>query len=279
MPDHLPILAGLALAGWAYGRGTRRLWSRTRAPHPWRVAAFACGLAAVALVLVTPLDHAARERLWAHMVQHEVLVVVAAPLLVLGNPLPAILWALPSRYRSALGPAWRRLSRSHARPEGWARWTVAALAVHTATMWAWHAPAPHQAALRSEWLHSLQHATFLGTALFFWWAMVGARRRSLYGGAVLANFGAAIQGVALGAFMTLAARVWYPLYEARAHGGMSGLEDQQVAGVIMWGPAGAAYLLAAVILFLAWLGDDDADEVRAGPDDRPYRLAAKAPVA
>lgn len=278
MPEHLPVLAGVALVGWAYARGTRRLWARTRAPHAWRAAAFTAGLAAVVLVLVTPLDHAAGERLWAHMVQHEVLVVVAAPLLTLGNPLPAILWALPSRYRVALGPAWRRLSRSHARPEGWARWTIAALAVHTATMWAWHVPAPHQAALRSEGLHALQHATFLGTALFFWWAMVGARRRSLYGGAVLANFGAAIQGVALGAFMTLAAQPWYPLYGARAHGGMSPLEDQQLAGVIMWGPAGAAYLLAAVILFGAWLGEDDAAELRPAPTDPPSPLAAKVPI-
>ena len=271
-------MVGVAVMGWAYARGARRLWARTRAPHPWRAAAFAAGLAAVVLVLVTPLDHVASERLWAHMVQHEVLVVVAAPLLILGNPLPVLLWALPSRYRAALGPAWRRLSRSHARPEGWARWMAAALVLQTVTTWAWHAPAPPQAALRSEALHAVQHATFLGTALFFWWAMVGARRRSLYGGAVLANFGAAIQGVALGAFMTLAARVWYPLYGARAHGGLSPLEDQQVAGVIMWGPGGAAYLLAAVILFGAWLGSDDAEEACPAPGDPPYRLAAKVPI-
>lgn len=277
MPEHLPVLAAVALSGWAYARGTRRLWARTGVTHPWRAAAFAAGLAAVLMVLVTPLDAAGHERLWAHMVQHEVLVAVAAPLLILANPLPSILWALSPAVRASVAPWWRRLSRSHARPRGWARWAAAALVLQTVAFWAWHAPDLYEAALHSHLLHALQHASFLVTALFFWWAVLGARRRSLYGGGVLVNFFAALQGVALGAFMTLSGRVWYPTYAAYEGGGFTPLEDQQVAGVIMWGPAGAAYLLAAILLFGAWLGGSDyeADEA-VGREQGPSRVAAGA---
>ena len=275
MPEHLPVLAAVVLAGWAYARGTRRLWARTGVTHPWRAAAFSVGLAAVLLVLVTPLDQAGHERLWAHMVQHEVLVAVAAPLLILANPLPSMLWALSPATRAAVAPWWRRLSRNHASPRGWARWAAAALVLQTVAFWGWHAPDLYEAALRSDLLHALQHASFLGTALFFWWAVLGARRRSLYGGGVLVNFFAALQGVALGAFMTLSGRVWYPTYATFEGGGFTPLEDQQVAGVIMWGPAGAVYLLAAVLLFGAWLGgsDDEAGEA-VGREQGPSRVAA-----
>lgn len=274
MLDHLPVLVAVVGAGWAYARGTRRLWARTGVAHPWRAVAFAAGLAALLLVLVTPLDEAGEERLWAHMVQHEVLVAVAAPLLILANPLPSLLWALSPQLRTSVAPWWRRLSRSHARPRGWAAWAVTALVLQTLAMWGWHAPDLYEAALHSELLHVLQHASFLGTGLFFWWAVLGARRRSLYGGGVLVNFFAALQGVALGAFMTLAGRVWYPTYAATEGGSLTALEDQQVAGVIMWGPAGAAYLLAAVLLFGAWLGgsDDEPDERGLRPEPKPQRV-------
>jgi putative membrane protein len=255
--DHLPVVAITGVLGWAYLRGTRRVRSRTGKPHPWQAVAFFTALAALLLVLVTPIEHLAQERLWAHMVQHVILVGVVAPLAVLANPVPPLLWALPAGARRGASPLWRRVSRSHSRPEGWVAWAVVAIGVHAVSMWAWHAPAPYQAALRSEWLHSLQHATFLATATFFWWSVVGARRRSLYGPGVLAVFAAALQGTALGAFMTFAGRVWYPVYAQGAGAGLTPLEDQQVAGVIMWGPGGIVYLVAAVLLFAAWLGGNE----------------------
>jgi putative membrane protein len=251
--EQAPVMGGLALAGALYGRGAARLGQRTGRRHGGRVLAFALGLAAVALVLVTPLDSLGEERLWAHMVQHMVLSVVAAPLLVLANPLPAMLWGLPDRARRAAAPWWRRVARSHAQVRGWVAWSVVALVVHTAAMWAWHAPAAYEAAVRSHWLHVLQHSSFLGSALFFWWAVLGSRRRALYGAGVLVIFLAALQGTALGAYMTLSERIWYPVY-SHAGGNLTPIEDQQVAGVIMWGPSGVAYLLAAMLLFAAWIG-------------------------
>jgi len=278
VPEPL-VLLSVVVVGVAYARGFRRLQARTGRAHIGRVVAFGGGLAVLLVMLSVPVEHAALDRLWAHMIQHEVLVTVAAPLLILGNPLPALMWALPAPSRKAVAPWWRKLSRSHARPSGWAAWATAAFLVQTTALWAWHAPAPYQWALRSEWVHSLQHATFLGTALFFWWAVIGARRRSLYGGAVLANFAAALQGIVLGAFMTFAGRIWYPFYADYVGGSLTALEDQQVAGVIMWGPGGAAYLVAAVMLFMAWLGGEGEGEESGGPRRPvPVRAPAEVPV-
>ena len=258
MPDAAPVLAAVGLSGWAYARGLRRLWVRAgsgRVVHGWQGGCFAAGLLVLAGVLATPFEHLAEEYLWAHMVQHLALEAVAAPLLVLGNPLSVLPWALPDRVRRPTLPWGRRLSRRHARPASWAAWAVASLVVQTVTLWAWHAPGPYQAALRSVWVHGLEHASFLATALVFWWAVVGARRRSLYGPGVLVTFGAALQGSLLGVLMALASRPWYPVYaRASGHdGGLTALEDQQVAGVIMWGPGGMLYALAAVLLFAAWI--------------------------
>ncbi|MDQ3679936.1 MAG: cytochrome c oxidase assembly protein [Actinomycetota bacterium] len=277
MPEPL-VLLSVVLVGCAYARGFRRLQARTGRRHVGRAVAFGAGLAVVLVTLSAPVEHRSLERLWVHMVQHEALVAGAAPLLILGNPLPALLWALPPGPRAVVAPWWRRLSRSHARPSGWVAWAAAAFGVQTVALWGWHAPDPYQAALRSEWLHSLQHASFLATALFFWWAVIGARRRSLYGGGVLVNFAAALQGVALGAYMTLSGRVWYPFYAARDGGSLTPLEDQQVAGVIMWGPGGAAYLVAAIVLFMAWLGGDEPGEESRPRRDLPARVTAEAPA-
>ncbi len=231
--------------------------------RPGPAVAFATGLAAVVVVLATPLDHLAGERLWAHMVQHVVLVAVAAPLLVLGRPVPTLVWALPPAARASASRWSRRLARSHSHPAGWLVWATGALALHSVNHWAWHAPGPYEAALRSEWVHALEHAGFLGTGLLFWWAVLGARRRALYGAGVLITFFAALQGTALGAFMTMAATPWYPAYTRVTGTGLTPLEDQQVAGVIMWGPGGLVYALAAVLLFAAWIGRLDA--APAGP--------------
>ena len=253
MPEAAVVVAAIALVAAAYGRGVRRLWAHAgagRVTHRWQAAAFAAGLGALALVLATPFEHLAGERLWAHMVQHVVLVAVAAPLLVLGNPLATLSWALPAGLRERSGGWSRRLARSHA--DRWVAWTAAAFVLHTAALWVWHLPGLHQEALAAQAVHGLEHASFLGTGLFFWWALVGARRRSLYGPAVLVTFAAALQGSLLGALMTLASSPWYPAY-GEPQGPLTALEDQQIAGVVMWGPCGAIYALAAVLLFAAWI--------------------------
>ena len=250
------MVAGIALVAWAYLRGLSRLWARAgpgRGTHRWQAGCFLGGLTALLAVLATPFEHLAHDRLWAHMVQHVALVAVASPLLVLGNPMVTLSWALPGDVRAVFSSGGRRLWRGHARH--YTAWAALALGAHTAALWIWHVPGPYEAALRSGPLHALEHATLFYTALAFWWVVAGTRRRGLYGPGVLVTFAAALQGSALGALMTLAAKPWYPSHAGGTGttAGLTPLEDQQVAGVIMWGPCGSIYALAAVLLFAAWI--------------------------
>ncbi len=224
-----------ARSGLAYAVGLSRYGETRDGCHEARNFVIAQVVLAVALVM----PHGS---LTAHMVQHVLLLVVAAPLLAMGAPLPTMLWALPERRRGwALG-LWRASLRAHARR--WALWVGVALLAQSAVMLAWHAPALYEAALRHEVLHVLQHASYLVTATVFWWAVgVGATGR--HGAAVPVLFVAALPGTVLGAGLTLAGTPWYGAYPS--------LSDQQLAGVVMWGFAGMAYVVAAACLFGLWL--------------------------
>src|SRR5207249_3139507 len=200
-PDPVVLIA-VALAGWAYGRGFRRL--RGRARRRAEAAAYFGGLGAVAVALASPLDHLASRSLSAHMTQHLVLVLVAAPLLVMGRPVLPVLMALPVPWRRAARGLERRPAVAAAggilsRP------TVAWL-LHVSVLWAWHAPGPYQAALGSEAIHALEHASFLGTAMLFWWVALEAepRRRLARGTDVLYVLLGWMQSGALGALFTFA---------------------------------------------------------------------------
>ena len=258
MADALPPLLTLAAAGVLYATGVRRLWRRAgsgRVVRRWQVWSFAAGSGTAAAVLVGPLDHLVDRYLWAHMTQHMVLIVVAAPLLVLGAPLPASLWALPDPLRRRVAPWWRRANRSVA-GRLWGAWATAAFCLHAAAVWAWHAPGPYAAALDHPIAHVAEHASFLLTGVLFWWTVLAARRRESYGLGVLAVFLMAFQGTALGAWMTIASAPWYGAYAA-GHHGLSALDDQQLAGVIMWCPGGFAYLFAAMAMVHRWLSAED----------------------
>src|SRR5690606_3995771 len=122
------------------------------------------------LALATPLDPLGGSLFSAHMVQHELLMLLAAPLLVLGAPMVAFLWALPRAWRRPLGRwARRRSVRAawHAIPHPLVAWGL-----HAAAIWIWHAPRLYEATLTSDLIHALQHLSFFGTALLFWWPVL-----------------------------------------------------------------------------------------------------------
>jgi cytochrome c2 len=123
----------------------------------------------------------------------------------------------------------------------------------------WHLPPLYQRSLVSETAHAGQHASFLFTALLFWWALLhGERARARAGASVLYLFGTAVYTGGLGALLTVSTRLWYPLYLGRtASWGLTPLEDQQLAGLLMWMPGALSYLVAALVLAAAWLGESD----------------------
>jgi putative membrane protein len=248
-----PIVLGGLLVGVAvYGRGTRALWQRAgrgRVVPPWRVAAFAGAFAALFVALISPLDALGSVLFSAHMVQHLLLMMVAAPLLALGEPLMVSLWALPVRWRRAVGRSWIR-ARSLRNAWRIVSMPGVALLLHVLALWLWHLPVPYEHALRDERVHVLEHASFFLTAVVFWWVLVrqhGHRMRA--GPAIAYLFAAALQSTILGALITMSRRPWYPSHFGTTQPwGLTPLEDQQLAGLLMWIPAGVVYLIPLVPL-------------------------------
>jgi putative membrane protein len=240
----VPLLLSAAL----YLRGAR---ASRGVSHRHQVL-FWSGWAVLALSLVSPLHPLGEALFSAHMAQHEILMLAAAPLLVLSRPLVAFLWGLPFGWRRDLG-AW---SKSGPVQRTWRSLTSPMVAwwVHAAVLWAWHAPSLFQATIGNDLIHAAQHASFLASALLFWWALFYANGEKSYGTSVFYIFTTAIHTGMLGALLTFARSVWYPAYVQTAPAwGLTPLEDQQMGGLIMWVPAGLVYIGAGLALFAAWL--------------------------
>jgi len=129
---------------------------------------------------------------------------------------------------------------------------LAAWLVHALVLWLWHVPAAFEAALASEGVHALQHTSFVLAALLYWWSVIGHERRQ--GAAMASLFTTMIHTGALGALLTLSPVGWYPAYATRTLAfGLDPLEDQQLGGLIMWIPAGAAYVACGLATVARWL--------------------------
>ncbi|HEV3469479.1 MAG TPA: cytochrome c oxidase assembly protein [Pyrinomonadaceae bacterium] len=254
------VLAGLGLSGWLYWRGVRRLWRSAEAGRGlrrWEAWCFAGGWAALFVALVSPLHPLGEVLFSAHMTQHEVLMLVAAPLLVLGRPVVAFLWALPVPWARRVG-GWGRAGWFQGAWRGMTN-PLAAWAVHAVALWVWHAPALFEATLSSDLVHTAQHVSFLGSALLFWWALVhGPRGLMGYGAAVLYLFTTSVHSGVLGALITFTRTVLYPAYAATTpQWGLTAIEDQQLGGLIMWVPAALVYIAAGLALCAGWMRESE----------------------
>lgn len=238
----VPAIAAIALYASGVGRLTKR--GSARAPGSTNQACFYFGMLVAVAAVVTPL-HGWSERLFAaHMTQHLLLVIIAAPLIVLGRPVGPFTAALPASPARAVSRS-LRLLRDRAR---FALHPVSLWALHTFVLWVWHFPALYDAALENDFLHGLEHASFLGTALLLWAAVLGSKPIG-EGASVLLLFATGLQSAALGALLAFSTS---PLYETHVLGAPSveadPVSDQQLAGVIMWIPPGLVYLAVSAIL-------------------------------
>ena len=254
------MLAGsLALLGGMYLIGVVRVWRNAgfgRGIRTWEAVAFACGWLILVVALFPPIDHWSELFQAVHMVQHELLMVVAAPLIAISGPIVALLWAMPTDLRRKGLDLLRRPPVTVV----WAALTapVSVFVLHAVALWVWHLPALYDAALAHQGVHAVQHFCFFGSAALFWWGIANGRyRRAGYGVAVVYVFATAVHSGVLGALMTLAPRVWYPPYLISHPSGMTPLEDQQIAGLLMWVPAGVILTAAGLVLFAAWLRESD----------------------
>lgn len=262
MVDLVLPLVLIAIAS-TYAVGLRQLWANARTARLVGVGpptAFAIGLVVLLIALTSPLDDAVTHSLPLHMVQHLLLLAVAAPLFAMSDPVLVMLHGLPAGARRRLRPCFRRILRSQTSSRGWLAWMVVAYVLSSATLILWHVPTAYEAALDHPVVHAFEHVSFVSTAAFFWWMALGATRRARRGLGVLAVFAATLPATALGISLTLSRAPWYATYGR----GPAALHDQQVAGAIMWGFGGAALVVGAAALFATWLASmDRLDEARS----------------
>lgn len=254
------VLVGLSLSAALYFGGLRTVWreaGKGRAIQRWEAAAYWAGWFTLFVALVSPLHPLGEVLFSAHMTQHELLMLVGAPLIVLGKPLVAFLWALPLGWSRRLG----RWAQAPWFASAWSAITkpLSAWAIHAVALWAWHAPFLFQATLRSDLIHTLQHICFFGSALLFWWAIIHGPRGAVgYGAAALYVFTTSVHSGVLGALITFAHTVLYPAYNSTTGSwGLTPLEDQQIGGLIMWVPAGVVYIIAGLALCAGWIRESE----------------------
>jgi putative membrane protein len=258
----MSVLATIVVAGSVavvYARGVAARRRRgLRRPTPRAISAMLAGVAITAVAVSGPIDVLADQLFWIHMIQHLLLIAVAAPLIVIGGPLLAFGELAPRAWRRAAGQIEARLWRSSS-----AARRAAGIALTSAmfVLLAWHAPIAFDAALRNGWLHALEHLTLLLSAAAFWWPVLtpGPRARIGAGLAIAGVVAASTVMAGLGAALIFSPVVWYPSYRSsELVRGIEPLADQQIAGSIMWIPSSLLYLAIVAWLFLEWIGRADA---------------------
>jgi len=248
------VTVPLTLLLLVFGLGFRRFSSRSALSRrrPWL---FVVGWLVLTLSLVSPLHKGGEMSFTLHMIEHELIMLVATFLLAASHAGGILAWGLPATLRRRLAGSWKAPVASL-----WRHLTepVTATVIQAVVMWAWHAPALFDRTLASQGWHVAQHISFIFASLIFWTAMLGPRR----GGFVLSAaclFATSLVEGALGALMALSASPWYAPYAAMGLSGI-GLDpttDQQLAGLVMWIPGGLVHGGAALVLLYAALKASD----------------------
>jgi putative membrane protein len=255
----LVLVIGFAIL---YRIGNRRTVApkRTTGERQWRSISFYAGLAVVAVALSSPLDALSEQLFWVHMVQHVLLIAVAAPLFVLASPWIRLWRCLPLDARRWLAGGLshgrrtaplRILARELGRP-------VASFVAFSVVLLGWHTPALFDATLESSTVHACEHTLFFFTAILFWKQVLPSlplRIRLVPAQRVLYLTGGMIVCWALAVVIALAS---HPLYSYYAHlssrpGGLSAMADQQLAAGVMWVPGSVSFLIVLFVYVHRWL--------------------------
>jgi cytochrome c oxidase assembly factor CtaG len=292
MADYLPLALVWAALG-LHLLGERRAAILTGRPRDRRArkraVMFYAGLATIFVALATPIDTLSEELLWVHMIQHMLLLTVAAPLIVLGAPWRSLWRPLPLGFRRKVARAvyrspglapLRAMARAVATPLG-------AWLMFTAGLYIWHLPGAYDLALTNTYVHALEHITFIVCAILFW-AQVTASPPATSTLSPLGRIAYAAAGsaanVVLAAILAFSTTALYPHYVHLAHrpGGISVLADQQFAAGVMWSAGDVPFGIAIAWLVHAWLSEQERrtrelDELATVPADDPSVDGEPAP--
>lgn len=262
------VMIVLALAGTFYTRGWWRLRQRQRHGRlatNWRLLSYLTGLIIIGLALMSPIDILSQQLFLMHMTQHLLLIMIAPPLLLITNPMPFILWGLPTSWRLKVGrvigrllhrkhPLRRNLRLATAPGIIWLAWVI--------MIFGWHDPTLYNAALQYGWVHDIEHLTFFAAGMLFWWHVTGAgprlhKQASLLG-RIAFVIGAIPPNMLTGVVLAFASQPIYTYYTAVPRlWNLSVMADQQIGGVIMWVPGSMMYIIAALILLSRLLDVED----------------------
>jgi putative membrane protein len=253
------IVIPLVVSAIWYCAGLYRMGQRPqRAGLGWKEPTyFACGWIVLFMALLSPMHELGEHLFWVHMTQHEVLVLICAPLLVLGAPLKISLWVLPSAGRKFVA----RVVNGQKFANGWRHLTspLSTWTLHAAALLVWHIPALFDATISNSFVHAAQHISFLGTGLLFWWTVLKPYSNALgYGLRALYLFTTAVYTSLIGAILTFSQHPWYSPYTQTAPAWhLSGLEDQQLGGLVMWVPGGTVLFAATLLMIVQWMRESE----------------------
>jgi len=276
------ILAVVLVTGVWYWRGSRRsrlyaVGHPRRRVFPWRGLCFAGGLLTTVVALDSPIERLADELFWAHMLQHVLLMMVAAPLIVLGAPWMPLWRPLPLRLRRTIA---RALSKSPA--FGWLRTGAKAVAapvpawlLFNLDLGVWHLPPAYDLTLRNAGVHYAEHVSFVLLGLLFWAQVIDSppfhSRLGPFARAIYTTAGSVASWL-LAVVLALATTPLYPSQHV-GHHGLSALADQQLAAGVMWGPGSIPYAIIVFYWLYAWLGADEPSPKRRKVRQAPLRSA------
>ena len=247
------VIALLLLVALVYVRGWVRIRRALHHPRDFtRLYAFLGGLAVLFIATESPLDTFDNLFLSAHMAQHLLLMMVAPPLILQGDPVLPLLRGLPKRFvKEGLGPflTWMPLRRV----AGFITSPVFAWFAFAISTVFWHLPKFYELALRSTTWHGIQHASFFWTGILFWWPIIqpGPGRPKWPSWVAIPQllFGDLLN-TAISAFFVFSGRLLYPVYATVRAGTLSAQDDQTLAGLIMWVPGSLIYLVPAFVLVM-----------------------------
>ena len=252
------VIFVLFVFGALYVRGWVRLRKMGGEAKLSQLVFYALALVAIGCALLSPLDDLTSYLLIAHMVQHELLMMLAPPFILLANPVPVLLWGLSGSSRFQPGYFLTRHSMIR-RVRDFLGWMPVAWSLYVINLWAWHHPVLYQAALQNPWIHDLEHILFFLTALVFWWPVIRpvSRPAPIQDGVrIFYLFLAATQDALLSGLIALSSKILYPHYETALRlWDLTPREDQIGGGIVMFAVGSMTYLVAILVLVNALLSE------------------------
>lgn len=254
-------MVGLVFIAWLYSRGVRILWWRSGGGQVitgGQALAFNGGLTVLFIAFVSPLQALSADLFIAHTVQHLLLILLAAPLLLLGQAPVALSWAIPKEIQRWWHYWWRQQSDLHLIGRFFLQPRVS-WGVYLATLWLWQAPYVFKVARHDGLVHLVQHGAMLAAAMLFWRLLLLPQTEESLSPALRFRFVAtiALAGILLGALITLTPPLWYPIYLPTAqHWGLTPAMDQRLTGIVLLVSMGLVYLSLTVAYWRAWRQQD-----------------------